>query len=187
MSLKYEPVLEGENVGILNKGYTANDWNFQAIRKHEKDGGHNCYGTTTKDASSYFLIDVSDKHCNNVNLKVPCAIEVDLVHSWDSTYISDSTCTLYALKEINARLDSTNEIHTISITHNECLVDATSSRDGLGTRKKKSSQKRKVEGTFPCTHTIPVTIAAPQVVLKCTNLASSKLTCVSKVSLTYET
>ena len=203
LTLRYEAINDNLRVSTLRSTAKPNDWSFQAIRKHEKDNGHNCYGTTMKDSSSYFLIDVSDAHCNNPNLKVPCAIEVDLIHSWDSQYVSNSLCILYALKwlpdtihtritktkAINTTLDSANVIYTININHNECPVED-SGHTGHGNsahKRKHASHKRQVQGTFPCTHTIPLLRASPKVALKCTSLESSKLTCISKVALTYVT
>lgn len=185
MSLQYEPIDEHLRISTLRPNAKPSNWSFQAIRKHEKDNSHNCYGTTVKDSNAYFSIPISDKHCNNPNLKESCSIEVDMIHSWDSAYISNSTCTLYAVSRFGLK----KEIHTFNTRHNECPVED-SSRIGFGssaTKKKKNSHKRQIQGTFPCTHTIPLTTASSKVTLKCTNLESSKLTCISKVALTYVT
>ena len=183
LSLRYEKIDDNLRTSTLKSNSKPNDWSFQAIRHHENDNAHICYGTTIKNSSSNFLLQISNAHCNNHNLENPCAIEVDLIHSWDSHYVSNSTCSLYTIEKNVKSL-----LTVINVSHNECPVKE-SGRFESGSKQSKISvtHKRRIEGTFPCTHTIPLTIMSPYVLLTCTNLDNDKLTCISKVALTYVT
>lgn len=65
-------------------------WSFIHLRGHHK-GSHVCFGSTTKGSHGKFSIWASST-CQSQS---PCLLDLEYVHSWNSSYVGNAQCAVY--------------------------------------------------------------------------------------------
>ena len=148
----------------LKKIVVHNDqWHIQDTRYHADDA-HVCYGTHHAYVPSTLHIPVSV----TTKIEPHLAISFDYIHSWNTSYIANSICTLYKLDEDDPN-SSGVLIHSINITSNIC-------------------EGRALHYTGPCPHQINLPLPEMQrlvdyYTLQCHSIEQDKLACISTVKI----
>ena len=168
---------------IKNTSTTTNNiWKYQSIRKHIN--GHTCYGTETPDAKLYINFYIP-KICKTII--DGCSIEVTYIHSWDTSYIGDSTFELYE-PSTNSN-NNKNSILRCQNTPNKPTIIANKKRCQYGESKViigNSHEEVEVKNTIPRKSTVSNHIIKDGVyTLKIIKSNDMALVCIAGFSIVY--
>ena len=145
---------------------------------YHADGLHVCYGSTTSNATASLIIPI--KLAPRINV-YDIAISFDYLHSWNTSYIANSQCSLYSLKgNLPDIKEDKTLIQSVDVTSNVCL-------------------SKTVTYTGHCSHVInlpPHPLYNKPIsnhhnikedfeyyLLECTNMEDKKLACLSTVQI----
>ena len=162
-SLATPTAVAAAGVGGEEERRRRNHWSYRRSFRHE-DNDHICYGTTQAHSVGVFLFPVSAEHCINRHLHGSCALEVELLHSWNTSYISNSQCSVNSVETVDNQIVLGGELHHMRAIANRCPPGKGGSSGGGHGHDGSST----IRGTFPCTHRIPlVNVAGDRLALLC--------------------
>lgn len=146
-------------------------WDYLKTLYHERDDNHICYGSTGSEQPARFKIEALYRHCTE---KFPCVLKLTYIHSWNTSYIGDASCSVFTISPGETDFAKANRSHPVVSNYRI---------------QGNVYEKVAVHGTVPHSHELSANIIGSSTredafyLIECQNIDKPRLSCFASIEL----